>query len=191
MITRCRGGDCARCRVASRWRCEGGILAAVRSLWRGLLLDVVRLRIIGRFTGARRFLVRVRMTEHRIQNEIRNALAGKCMLFRVNVGTAWTGSRVDKLPGRRALIHDARPFSTGLPPGFSDTFGLVPVIITADMVGMTMGQFLAGEIKADGGRVSPKQAAFLEAISKQGGRAGVWRSVDDALRTVQGEQRFL
>ena len=126
------------------------------------------------------------MSEHAIQNEIRNALAGKCMLFRVNVGTAWTG-QVSKLPGNRVLIENARPFSTGLPPGFSDTFGMVPVVITVDMVGMTMGQFLAGEIKADSGRVSPKQAAFLQAISNQGRRAGVWRSVDDALRTVQGD----
>lgn len=126
------------------------------------------------------------MSEHRIQNEIRNALAGHCLLFRVNVGTAWAGSRVDKLPGGRVLIHDARPFSTGLPPGFSDTFGLVKTIITPEMVGGVIGQFLAGEVKTDSGRVSPKQAAFLQAISSNGGRAGVWRSAEDALALVLG-----
>lgn len=124
--------------------------------------------------------------EHALQNEIRNALAGKCLLFRVNVGTAWTGSEVKKLPGNRVLIYDARPFSTGLPPGFSDTFGLVKTIITPDMIGDTIGQFLAGEIKAAGGRVSDKQGAFLQAIQSNGGRAGVWRSVDDALAMVVG-----
>lgn len=122
--------------------------------------------------------------EHALQNNIRNALAGKCLLFRVNVGQAWTGSRVDKLPGNRVLIHDARPFNTGLPPGFSDTFGLVKTIITPDMIGDTIGQFLAGEIKAPSGRLSDKQAAFLQAIQNNGGRAGVWRSVDDALAMV-------
>jgi hypothetical protein len=126
------------------------------------------------------------VAEHRLQNEIRNALAGKCLLFRVNVGQAWTGSKVDRLPGGRVLIHDARPFSTGLPPGFADTFGLVQTIITPDMVGQTIGQFLAGEIKTEDGRVSPKQAAFLQAIQTNGGRAGVWRSVDDALAMVVG-----
>ena len=126
------------------------------------------------------------MSEHAIQNAIRNALAGECLLFRVNVGSAWAGSRVDRLPGGRVLIHDARPFSTGLPPGFADTFGLVRVVITPDMVGRELGQFLAGEIKTPTGRVSDKQAAFLKAIQLNGGRAGVWRSVDDALRMVRG-----
>jgi hypothetical protein len=121
--------------------------------------------------------------EHALQNTIRNALAGRCLLFRVNVGTGWTGD-VQRLPGGRVLIDNARPFSTGLPPGFSDTFGLVKTIITPDMVGQTIGQFLAGEIKSEGGRVSPKQAAFLQAIQNNGGRAGVWRSSDDALATV-------
>lgn len=126
------------------------------------------------------------MSEHALQNEIRNALAGHCLLFRANTGQGWTGSKVDRLPGGRVLIHDARPFNTGLPPGFSDTFGLVKTIITPDMVGDTIGQFLAGEVKTISGRVSPKQAAFLQAISANGGRAGVWRSSEDALATVLG-----
>lgn len=128
-------------------------------------------------------------SEHAIQNEIRNALAGHCLLFRVNVGQAWTGTQVDRLPGGRVLIHDARPFNTGLPPGFSDTFGLARVTITPDMVGKTIGQFLAGEVKTANGRVSDKQAAFLQAITNNGGRAGVWRSVDDALAMVLGERK--
>ena len=126
------------------------------------------------------------MSEHALQTAIRNAMAGECLLFRANVGSAWAGSRVDRLPGGRVLIHDARPFSTGLPPGFADTFGLVRVVITPDMVGRELGQFLAGEIKTPTGRVSDKQAAFLKAIQSNGGRAGVWRSVDDALRMVRG-----
>lgn len=128
------------------------------------------------------------MNEHHIQNAIRNALAGKCLLFRVNVGQAWTGSNVERLPGNRVLIHDARPFSTGLPPGFSDTFGLVPVVITQDMVGRTIGQFVAGEVKAPRGKPSDKQRAFLEAVTRNGGRADVWRSVQDALATIEGRQ---
>jgi hypothetical protein len=124
--------------------------------------------------------------EHALQNAIRNALAGHCLLFRANTGRAWTGNHIEHLPGGKVLIHDARPFSTGLPPGFADTFGLVQVRITQDMVGRTIGQFLAGEIKTSSGRVSDKQAVFLQAIQRNGGRAGVWRSVDDALAMVVG-----
>ena len=133
------------------------------------------------------------MSEHRIQNEIRNALAGHCLLFRVNVGQAWAG-QVQRGPGavvlgaRDVVIREARPFNTGLPPGFSDTFGGVPLVITPDMVGRKVLQFLAGEVKDEGGRVSPKQAAFLQAINMHGGRAGVWRSVDDALAMVLGDK---
>lgn len=127
------------------------------------------------------------MSEHALQNEIRNALAGHCLLFRANTGTAWTGSGVSRLPDGHVIVYDARPFSTGLPPGFSDTFGLVRVQITPDMVGRHIGQFVAGEVKTSSGRVSDKQAAFLLAVEKNGGRAGVWRSVDDALAMVLGK----
>lgn len=126
------------------------------------------------------------MNEHALQNTIRNALAGKCLLFRANVGHAWTGD-AKKLPNGDVLIKNARPFSTGLPAGFSDTFGLVPVVITPDMVGQRVGIFIAGEIKAPAGRVSERQHAFMTAINKNGGRANVWRSVDDALATI-GQQ---
>lgn len=121
------------------------------------------------------------MSEHKIQNEGRNALAGRCLNFRVNVGQAWTGD-AHRLPNGDVLLKNARPFSTGLPAGFADTFGLTPVVVTQDMVGQTIGVFHAIEYKAAGGRVSPKQASFLQAIKDNGGRAGVARSAADALR---------
>lgn len=109
------------------------------------------------------------MKEHGIQNTIRNALAGDCLAFRANVGQAWAGSRVERLPGNRVLIHDARPFTTGLPPGFSDLFGLMPG-----------GRFFALEVKTPTGRVSDQQARFLAAVERYGGISGVARSPDDA-----------
>ena len=126
------------------------------------------------------------MSEHAIQNAIRNALTDKALIFRVNVGTAWTGSQVDKLPGKRVLIHDARPFSTGLPAGFSDLFGLVPVVITPDMVGQTVAVFTALEVKTAKGKPTDKQAAFIKAVNDNGGRADVVRSPEDAVRVVEG-----
>lgn len=126
------------------------------------------------------------MSEHKLQNEIRNALAGGCLAFRANVGQAWAGEAV-KLPSGDVLVKNARVFSTGLPPGFSDVFGMVPVTITPDMVGKQIGLFFALEVKAPKGKVSDKQTNFLNAVKNYGGRAGVARSTDDALKIIRGE----
>lgn len=124
--------------------------------------------------------------EHAIQNGIRNALAGKALIFRANVGQAWTGSKISKLPGGKVLIEGARPFSTGLPAGFSDLFGLTKVTITPDMVGQDVAVFVALEVK-DKAKATEKQSNFLKAVNDNGGRAGVVRSPEDALRIVAGD----
>ena len=122
--------------------------------------------------------------EHRLQNEIRNALAGRGLFFRANVGTGWTGA-VQQMPAKTVIITEARPFSTGLPKGFSDLFGITPVVITPEMVGQTVGVFTALEVKTDTGRVSKQQRAFLDAVIAAGGRAAVVRSVTDAVRALE------
>lgn len=132
--------------------------------------------------------------EHALQNTIRNALAGRALIFRANVGKAWQSNDVVKVPRqipvvmgpRDVLLKNARPFETGLPPGFSDLFGLVAVEITPDMVGQKLAVFTALEVK-DGARVSPLQRNFINAVNDNGGRAGVVRSVDDAERLVFGK----
>lgn len=134
-------------------------------------------------------------SEHAIQNKIRNALAGKCLLFRANVGKGWQGEgkpfrattkmTVVMNPGD-LLLRNARPFDAGPPPGFPDTFGMVSEIITPDMVGLVIARFIAPEIKDDEGRVSPQQANCIAAINHAGGKAGVCRSVDDAFMLIFG-----
>lgn len=132
--------------------------------------------------------------EHALQNGIRNAMAGRALIFRANVGKAWQSNDVVKVPRqmpvvmgpRDVLLKNARPFETGLPPGFSDLFGLVAVEITPDMVGQKLAVFTALEVK-DGARVSPLQRNFINAVNDNGGRAGVVRSVDDAERLVFGK----
>lgn len=134
------------------------------------------------------------MTEHRIQNEIRNALAGECLLFRANVGKGWTGNSVYRaqrmhtvalMPGD-VVIRQARPFDTGLPPGFGDLFGLVPRTITADDVGKKIGVYIAADVKSATGHATEKQAAYLKAVDNNGGVSGIWRTVADALATIAG-----
>lgn len=134
-------------------------------------------------------------SEHAIQNEIRNALAGRCKLFRANVGKAWASNDVVKVPRqipvvmgpRDVLLRNARPFDTGLPPGFTDLFGWATVTITPDMVGQKIAQFIGPEVKDDDGRASPLQRTFIDVLNADGGRAGVVRSVDDAERLVFGK----
>lgn len=123
------------------------------------------------------------MSEHAIQNAIRNALAGECLAFRANVGSAWAGQVAFKAHRRGLVMLDlepgdivlrkARPFSTGLPKGFSDLFGLVPG-----------GRFFALEVKAERGRTHGNQDNFLAAVERNGGIAGVVRSPDDARRIL-------
>src|SRR5690606_25904356 len=128
-------------------------------------------RCLGVRPGARRTPHRIAearggqaVREHALQNAIRNALCDEGLFFRANVGQAWTGSSVERLPGNRVLIHGARPFTTGLPAGFSDLFGLVPVVVTPDMVGQTVGVFAGLEIKTARGRPTEAQERFIAAI---------------------------
>lgn len=126
------------------------------------------------------------MKEHTIQNAIRNALVDDGLFFRVNVGQAWTGEQVHRLPDGSVLITNARPFNTGLPRGFSDLFGIVPVAISHEHIGQTVGCFAAIEVKTQRGRVSHQQASFLRAVNDNGGLAGVARSPSDALCIIRG-----
>lgn len=132
--------------------------------------------------------------EHEKQNDIRNGLCDSGLFFRANVGTGWQG-RGKPIKAAKTMqviiqkgdivLRQARPFSTGLPPGFSDLFGLVPVVITPEMVGQTVAVFTALEVK-DKANASDEQSNFIKAVNDNGGRAGVVRSIEDALRIVDG-----
>lgn len=77
-------------------------------------------------------------------------------VFRGNVGQFFT--------------KDGRPIRTGLPPGFTDLFGL--------QVGTARAFFL--EVKTSSGRVTDQQARFLYAMGARGAITGIARSVDEA-----------
>lgn len=128
-------------------------------------------------------------SEHGTQNEIRNALVTEGLFFRANVGRAYASNDVTKLADGSLLLRNWRPFSTGLPAGFSDVFGATPVTITPDMVGQTLAVFAAVECKPEkGGVARDGQRRFVEAIRSVGGRAGFARNVATALAIVRGEQ---
>jgi hypothetical protein len=97
------------------------------------------------------------MSETALMHRIQLALsdAGH-VCFRANVGTFRT--------------QDGRWFSTGLPPGFSDLFGVT-----------VSGRPFFFEVKTAAGKVRPDQDAFIDAMQKHGAIAAVVRSVDEAL----------
>ena len=104
-------------------------------------------------------------------------------MFRANIGQAWTGEAT-KLANGDILLRNPRPFSTGLPKGFSDLFGWVKHEITEEDVGKTAAIFTAVEVKDTKGRVSPEQQNFIKAVNSAGGRAGIARSVGDAIKIL-------
>lgn len=100
--------------------------------------------------------------EHRIQNEIRAALAPYCVIFRVNVGAGRT--------------EDGRYFSTGVPRGFSDLFG----------VRLSDGRAVFIEVKTPTGRPTKQQSNFINKMRSYGAIAGICRSAEDAITLIKG-----
>jgi hypothetical protein len=125
---------------------------------------------------------------------IRNHLVDSCYCYRANVGAGYTSGKkeifrpdrpmaVPVKPGD-VVLYNARRFDTGLPVGFHDLFGFVPVTITPEMVGQTFARFISWEVKDEKGRMRPGQVEFRNAINGAGGISGVVRSVDDAQALV-------
>jgi hypothetical protein len=106
-------------------------------------------------------------SEHEIQQRIRLACGrGAVRLWRNN-----TGALVDQ---------QGRFVRFGLCKGSSDLIGLRSVLVTPEMVGQRIAQFVALEIKAPQGVVSPEQQAFLRLVQQLGGVAAVCRSIQQA-----------
>lgn len=119
------------------------------------------------------------LSEHAIQNAVRLAAsAAGLTLFRNNVGLGWAGD-CTRLPDGSILIRNARPFHAGLCLGSSDLIGWRPVVVTAEMVGETLAQFAAVEVKAPRGRLSTDQRRFLTRAREAGAYAIVARSAED------------
>jgi VRR-NUC domain. len=109
------------------------------------------------------------MTEQQTQQQIRLALSkGPTRLWRNN-----TGCLKDQ---------QGRPVRFGLCEGSADLIGYTTVEVTPEMVGQRIAVFTAVEVKSPTGRATPAQAAFLDHVRQAGGRAGIARSVTEAVR---------
>ena len=99
-----------------------------------------------------------------------------------------------KTPTEAEITRDIRKLLKGLgvfhwkvwqgpmssPKGVSDIIGIAPG-----------GQFLAIEIKGKGKKPTPLQQQFLEAVKEDGGIAIVAYSVEDVIKGLGVEGRFL
>ena len=111
------------------------------------------------------------MGEHEIQQRIRLACChGPVRLWRNN-----TGAMADQ---------QGRFVRFGLCKGSSDLIGLRSVVVSPEMVGQRIAQFVALEVKTARGVVSPEQRAFLEVVEQLGGVAAVCRSIEAAQQAL-------
>lgn len=94
-------------------------------------------------------------------------------VVRVNAGRGWVGPSTRHGDGS-VTIRNAQPF-LGLPDGVSDLIGCA-----------NDGAFVAIEVKTKTGRLSPAQAAYIDMMRRLGGRAGVARSIEEALAIAAG-----
>ena len=108
--------------------------------------------------------------ETKIQNDIRLAVSSECR--QVTLWRNHTGCLRDER---------GRWITFGLAPGSADLVGIRAVTITQDMVGQTIGQFVACEVKTPTGRTRVDQHHFLDHVRSRGGLAAVVKSVDEAI----------
>lgn len=98
------------------------------------------------------------------------SIVNECLIALSAAGcTAWRNNT--------GVLKDAngRPISFGLCKGSSDIIGICPD-----------GGFLAVEVKTATGRASPAQHAFIAAVQRRGGRAGIARTGAEAVAIARG-----
>lgn len=131
------------------------------------------------------------MRESKIMSEIRDKLShGLVRLFRNNTGVGLAIQHKHPYT-RQALISacialaekgggTAQRIRFGLAVGSGDLIGWRQVLITPEMVGMTVAQVVSCEVKTDRGAVKMEQSNWMAAINGAGGLAFVARSVEEA-----------
>ena len=98
------------------------------------------------------------MTETDIQSNIRKELSKHGICLRLNVGNFAT--------------HDGRHITSGLPNG------------TSDLLFIGNGYIAWIEVKTPTGKPTPEQRKFIDIMRDMGHRAGIARSVEEALEII-------
>lgn len=96
-----------------------------------------------------------------LMNKIHAGVSDEAIMFRANVG--------------KVKLWNGRYFSTGLPKGFSDLFG----------VRRKDGKAVFIEVKTGAGRPSKEQIRFVKRMKELNAHAGFARSADEALEIIR------
>lgn len=113
--------------------------------------------------------------ETRIQNDIMTALsADGALVWRQHVGKF------------RPIYGDPNTVINVGVPGMADVAAVVPVTITPDMVGRTIGVYVGLEIKTATGKQREAQKLWQYALKKRGGIYLIARSVEQARELMRG-----
>ena len=116
--------------------------------------------------------------ETKIQRAIMVALSNAgCTVFRNETGNFWAGKIIHKDDGQVTLAN-ASMVPCGLCRGSSDIIG----------IHRGSGRLIAIEVKTAKGRATQEQLAFIDAINRAGGIAGIARSPEDALALLPGDK---
>ena len=111
-------------------------------------------------------------SEHRIQDEIRLALSQYGIVLRLNSGKAYGGKRIFDSRRNQYILTELRTIAL-CPKGTPDILFIGP-----------NGKIAFIEIKDDTGRVREGQSEFIKIAREYGHRAGIARSVEDALAII-------
>lgn len=122
------------------------------------------------------------MTESDLYPAIIGALSnGPTRLWRQQSMLAWAGKVIARTATTITLSYP-HAVKIGM-PGLADIGGMTSVIIQ----GQTIAQAVQIEVKAARAQATLEQAAFLDTVTRLGGRAGVARTVEDAALIIAGE----
>ena len=114
------------------------------------------------------------MREQSIQDNIRIGLCEQTngIVFRTNAGVAWAGDKIIDTPEYGRVLVNPRKV-TLLPEGFSDLLYVGDNSVVAFI-----------ECKTAKGKAREAQERFINLMRRMGHRAGIARSVSDALEIV-------
>lgn len=113
-------------------------------------------------------------------------------IFRNSVGMAWAGKGLTLKPGQvyraqggERVIMQPRPVAFGLFNGSGDGIGWVSRVITADMVGSRIAQFLSVETKAGEGTAAEDQKTWDTNVKRAGGISVITKDPEQAAAVIQ------
>ena len=111
-------------------------------------------------------------SEHFVQDSIRLSLSEHGIILRLNSGKFWQGKRVWSKEFNQWVLINLRPVQ-GCPEG------------TPDLLFLGENNNVAFiECKDDKGTIREKQEKFINIMHRYGIRAGIARSVSDALKII-------